>query len=183
MSYWDKVLDRRIGRRRAILATGAITASAAFLAACGGDDDDGDSTAATGPQDTSGLLYQAQDRTNDAVRGGTWKTRIQQDPQNFDLYNFDPFSQPFANVVGTKLVKVAPTRNADPTAIDVTGDGAASWEISGVCAAPRSRSCATATSTPWWAMSRWPSSTRKVSSRTSSTFPGWRRSRVATTRS
>ena len=49
-SYWDRVLNKRVGRRRAIAATGALTASAAFLAACGGDDDDDDDApAATSP--------------------------------------------------------------------------------------------------------------------------------------
>ena len=33
-------------------------------------------------------------------------------------------------MVGSKLVKIKPTRNADPTSIDVQGDAAASWEIS-----------------------------------------------------
>lgn len=40
-SYWSRVLDRRISRRRALTATGGLAAGAALLAACGGDDDDG----------------------------------------------------------------------------------------------------------------------------------------------
>ena len=42
MSYWDRVLERRVTRRRAIAATGLTAAAAAFLAACGGDGDDDD---------------------------------------------------------------------------------------------------------------------------------------------
>jgi peptide/nickel transport system substrate-binding protein len=38
-NYWDKVLNRRLTRRRALAATGSAAAAAAFLAACGGDDD------------------------------------------------------------------------------------------------------------------------------------------------
>ena len=41
MNYWDKVLTRRIGRRRG-LAMMAGGAAAAFLAACGGDDQAGE---------------------------------------------------------------------------------------------------------------------------------------------
>jgi peptide/nickel transport system substrate-binding protein len=49
-SYWAHTLRRRVSRRRAIIGTGALTASAALLAACGGDEDEGPpSTGATGP--------------------------------------------------------------------------------------------------------------------------------------
>ena len=134
-SYWEKTLNRRIGRRRALIGAGGVAVSAAFLAACGGDDDDGGGggtggTGGTGPA-TSALIHQAEDRSDDAIRGGVFKERIFTDPQNFSLYNFDPFSQPFANVVGSKLVKVQPSRNADPTSIEVIGDAASDWEISG----------------------------------------------------
>jgi ABC-type transport system substrate-binding protein len=36
-SYWKKVLNSRLSRRRALAVSGATAASAAFLAACGGD--------------------------------------------------------------------------------------------------------------------------------------------------
>jgi peptide/nickel transport system substrate-binding protein len=51
-NYWDRALNRRITRRRAIAATGTTAAAAAFLAACGGDDDSGGSTSA--PTTSSG---------------------------------------------------------------------------------------------------------------------------------
>jgi peptide/nickel transport system substrate-binding protein len=72
-NYWDKVLNRRLTRRRAIAATGATAAAAAFLAACGGDDDSGGgstpsagattstggaATPATGPQAGGNLIWQ-----------------------------------------------------------------------------------------------------------------------------
>jgi ABC-type transport system substrate-binding protein len=39
-NYWDKVLDRRVTRRRGLAVAGGSAAAAAFLAACGGGDDD-----------------------------------------------------------------------------------------------------------------------------------------------
>jgi len=42
-NYWDKVLDKRVTRRRGLAIAGGSAAAAAFLAACGGGDDDADS--------------------------------------------------------------------------------------------------------------------------------------------
>jgi ABC-type transport system substrate-binding protein len=42
-NYWDKVLDRRVTRRRGLALAGGSAAAAAFLAACGGGGDDDDS--------------------------------------------------------------------------------------------------------------------------------------------
>jgi len=69
------------------------------------------------------------DTTDKAKRGGVWKAALSRDPQNFDLYNFDPFSQGFANVVGSKLVWIKPSRMKDPTSLEVVPD-IATWEIS-----------------------------------------------------
>ena len=55
-NYWARVLDKRIGRRRALKVTGASAAAAAFLAACGGDDNGSSSTGSSAPEDKSGLL-------------------------------------------------------------------------------------------------------------------------------
>ena len=123
-SYWTKVLDRQISRRRALAATGAGAAGAALLAACGGDDDGG------GGGEGSALLINGKekDTTDSAKSGGTWKSNLTFDPQNFDLYNFDPFSQAFASVVGTKLLYIKPSVMKPQTAIEVEGDLAKDWE-------------------------------------------------------
>ena len=72
-SYWNKVLDSRLSRRRAIAATGALGGAAAFLAACGGGDDDSPSSSGpAGPKDTSGLLANITDETKNAKKGGTY---------------------------------------------------------------------------------------------------------------
>jgi ABC-type transport system substrate-binding protein len=68
-SYWDRVTRERITRRRALAATGGLTAAAAFLAACGGGD--GDESAAI--EDPSGLIHTPQDTTDNAKQGGVLK--------------------------------------------------------------------------------------------------------------
>ena len=45
-SYWDKLLQRRLSRRRALTATGGAAVGAALLAACGGDEEEKEPTAA-----------------------------------------------------------------------------------------------------------------------------------------
>ena len=63
-SYWNKVLDRRVSRRRTLAATGATALGAAFLAACGGDDNEsGGGGGGGGGKDTSGLLAKREDTT------------------------------------------------------------------------------------------------------------------------
>jgi peptide/nickel transport system substrate-binding protein len=51
-SYWSSVARRRVSRRRAVWLAGGLTASAAFLVACGGEDDD--SAPSTGAAGSTG---------------------------------------------------------------------------------------------------------------------------------
>jgi len=145
-SYWDKVLQKRVGRRRALAGAGGTALGAAFLAACGGDDDDGGSSSGGSSGSSSGgtsggssggsgggassAFYQTpEDTTSEAVRGGTITNNILRDPANFDYYNFDPGSQGFANITGAKLLRIKPgiNQNMDGT---VETDLAESFELS-----------------------------------------------------
>ena len=73
-SYWDTLLQSRISRRRAIVATGAATGAAAFLAACGGDNK-GDG----GGKEKSTLATKTEDSIKEAKRGGILKDRTNAD--------------------------------------------------------------------------------------------------------
>ena len=68
-NYWSRVLSRRLSRRRALAATAASAGAVAFLAACGGGDSGG-SGGGKAPKDSSGLLYNLQDESKQAKRGG-----------------------------------------------------------------------------------------------------------------
>src|SRR5688500_10960710 len=81
MSYWTETLYRRISRRRALAATGTAAAAAALLAACGGGSGD---SAPTG--ESSGLITQPVDTTNQAKRGGTMKYRLSSEPPTLDIF-------------------------------------------------------------------------------------------------
>jgi ABC-type transport system substrate-binding protein len=123
-NYWDSILQRRISRRRAIAATGAIGASAAFLAACG-DDNGGDGG---GPKDTSGLLTEIPDETKSAKKGG-----IYIDSHPGVILTHDPMKTGI-NIRGARrgfsqLFRVAPGHNTGPNGT-IEGDLAESWELS-----------------------------------------------------
>src|SRR6266545_6379709 len=69
-NYWTQTLAKRATRRRTLAATGAFTASAAFLAACGGDG--GGESKPDAPKG-SGALSLTVDETKSVKRGGVFK--------------------------------------------------------------------------------------------------------------
>ena len=92
-NYWSRFTNQRIGRRRALAATGGAALGAAFLAACGGDDDDEVSApaATTAPGATSapaataappGLITKPEETT--PKPGGTFKDLVRAEPRSLD---------------------------------------------------------------------------------------------------
>lgn len=131
-----------------MVATGALTASAAFLAACGGDDDDdggsssGGSTGSSGgtsggsgggsgaaPTTQPGLLYDRTDETSEAVAGGVYT-----DSHPLVLTTFDPmFPGGHIRVARrgySQLLRISDgvLQGSDGS---VEGDAAQSWEVAG----------------------------------------------------
>ncbi|HLF79497.1 MAG TPA: ABC transporter substrate-binding protein [Dehalococcoidia bacterium] len=126
-NYWQQALARRTSRRRAIVATGAVTASAAFLAACGGSDSGGDG--GEGKQKASGLLATPSDTSKQAKRGGILRRNVNAEAPSLDPHqNFAPVVPFYETVVGRLLgFKPGIMGNASE---EVDGDLAESWELS-----------------------------------------------------
>jgi ABC-type transport system substrate-binding protein len=122
--YWDRALQRRLTRRRALGVTGGLAAAAAFLAACGGSDDGGD-----GGGDSSGLVYKPEDETSKAKRGGIYITT----QDNAFARAPDPHRIGAHVAVGgrgySQLFRIKHGRLANTTG-EFMGDLAESWELS-----------------------------------------------------
>ncbi|HEX5141289.1 MAG TPA: ABC transporter substrate-binding protein [Dehalococcoidia bacterium] len=128
-NYWQKTLGTRVSRRRALIASGGLTASAAFLAACGDGDDSGGSKGSSGPKDTSGLLTESSDTIKSAKKGGSLVRNINSEPPAFDPHqNFAPLV-PFYETVLGRLVGFKPGV-MKAASEEVDGDIAQSWEVS-----------------------------------------------------
>jgi len=103
--YWSRILENRIGRRRAIAATGATALGAAFLAACGGSNDSGGSGGGSS-KDVSGVVVKPTDSTKDAKRGGIIKDRNTADPPTYDAHQaIAPLNFPARHVYSTLVVE------------------------------------------------------------------------------
>ena len=123
-SYWDTLLQSRISRRRAIVATGAAAGSAAFLAACGGDNK-GDG----GGKEKSTLAIKTEDTIKEAKRGGIIKDRTNADASSMDVQQpIAPLNYPARHVYSTLVRVKAPYLQA-PTTFDLSPDLAESWEV------------------------------------------------------
>lgn len=132
MSYWERVLQTRINRRRGLVAMGGATAAAAFLAACGGDDNGGSGDGGGGSGGASGLVSKPEDTAAKGKQGGVWKHFARADATHFDSLISD--TSQVVSISGylayTKLLKWKVGRY--PNIADGTSEGEAAteWELS-----------------------------------------------------
>src|SRR4051812_27006408 len=105
--YWSSVLGTRVGRRRAIAATGATAAGAAFLAACGGSSSNSSSSSGSSAQSNSVVLT-AQDTSKQAKKGGILKDRNFGDPPSLDVTQATVSWNPFGFGVYSSLIQPKP---------------------------------------------------------------------------
>ncbi len=124
--YWSTVLDKRVGRRRAIAATGATAASAAFLAACGGSSNSSSSKSGGGG---SSVVLKPVDTAKSAKKGGILKDRNFGDPPSLDVTQATVSWNPFGFSVYSSLVQPKPGY-LEPAGEDIIPDIAESWEYS-----------------------------------------------------
>jgi peptide/nickel transport system substrate-binding protein len=122
-SYWTTILDKRLSRRRALAATGAATASAAFLAACGGSDSDSSNSQAKG----SGLVVEPVDETKSMKRGGIYKSTLSTPPTLDPHFTGSQVTHVWMGY--SQLLKIKPGY-MQQTDGDVEGELLESWEIS-----------------------------------------------------
>jgi peptide/nickel transport system substrate-binding protein len=124
--YWSRILNQRIGRRRALAAAGATTAAAALLAACGGGDD-GDG----GGESSSGLVTKPVDTTKEAKRGGVLKWFHGGEPANLDVQVDQAPKNILKNMAYGHFVNEEAGKLGPPSYANVLPEMMESWEWSG----------------------------------------------------
>src|SRR5689334_15273662 len=126
MDYWQRITTSRITRRRALLATGSLAGSAAFLAACGGSDSGGSKDTGQS-KNVSSLIVKASDESKNAKRGGTYKSRGTFEPSTLDPHQFPNNFYVYQCYSNLWMIKDGVIDYANG---DVEGDIVESWELS-----------------------------------------------------
>jgi peptide/nickel transport system substrate-binding protein len=124
-SYWSKLTQSRLSRRR-LVSGGAglgLSATALALLGCGGGDSDDD-------KDASGLAVKPVDTTGKAAKGGVYQAAIQADPAVFDVIGGGAPDVPHPARVYSRIIKYQSYKYPDPVQPVAAPDAAASWETS-----------------------------------------------------
>lgn len=119
--YWNRYLDRRLSRRRALAGSLALAGGAATVIACGSDSGDG-------AADGEVALARARDTSNEAVSGGVQRSYMSREPLTFDVGTSDvSTTHAFGYAFFSRLLKIKSGPGVDYAAQLVDGDFAESW--------------------------------------------------------
>jgi peptide/nickel transport system substrate-binding protein len=124
-SYWSKVLDNRLSRRRALAGGIAVggAALAATLAGCGGGNDDAGGK-------SGALVSDPVDTTKQAARGGTMQARQQVEGPHFDPTTGGVQTWSHTQLAYSRLVRYKLGSTSSPSDGTIEPDLVSSWEFS-----------------------------------------------------
>src|SRR4051812_926413 len=128
-TYWTKLTNNRLTRRRALATTGAGALGAAFLAACGGSDS-GSGGGSSGDKSSSDAITKPEDTLKEAKRSGVIKDRTFGDVSTQDPFAANNTLNAIAGQVYSSLVKIKPGYMKLPAEQELIGDLVESWETS-----------------------------------------------------
>ena len=139
--YWNRMLDRRVTRRRALAASGGTALASALLIACGGSSTTGglnvdDSASAREPGSVwfSANDWTLADETSEAVKGGIYRGFMDEDQAgHYDAITIAASQVPYSEHVHESLMARNRGPGVDPKSPDAgvpVPALAQSWEIS-----------------------------------------------------
>ena len=129
-NYWDDLTKERLSRRRSLALALKLGVGAAALSLVGCGSNDNSSSKASTDQGSS-LVAKPQDRTDKAVRGGTYQGSLAVDIQSFDFSITGTSSDANASSMAhSRLVTFRSYKYPTPVQTTVDPDAAASWETS-----------------------------------------------------
>lgn len=144
MSYWSKLAEKRMSRRRGLTLMGGSAAAAAFMAACGSDDSapsngtgmgtgapTGATGGATGGTGGGSQIAVPVDTSSSARRGGTFRWYANGEPGHFDGgVQGQAQLNLFNGLAYGSLVQNKPGIGEPSTNTEVVPDLAEDWEFS-----------------------------------------------------
>ena len=127
-SYWTRLLDKRLSRRRTLAGSAGLGVIAAFLAACGGGEG---GNGGTSSGTSSSLITEPEDRGKEAKAGGVYKWFSATEPNHLDgIAQGQSQLNVFNGMVYSSLVSNKMGYKQPSSFTEVVPNMAESWEFS-----------------------------------------------------